>query len=123
MIVAILILSVISVVLVGVIPSAMMGMKSAENRAVASVVASGVLERLREGDFDVIESGDAASVTSNGTLFHVSVEVGPVTFEDRVWSAEKAKDVQVHVMWKDRTTWRREADVQLFTARSIVVRE
>lgn len=48
-VVAILILSTLSVVMVGVIPATMFGMKTAENRTVAATLARQALEDLKRG--------------------------------------------------------------------------
>lgn len=120
MVIAILILSTLSVILVGVIPSAMFGMKSAENRAQAAGIARDVIEKMRVRDFASLASTTEDSKTSNGTEYHVSIEVTTAVVEGVSWSEENARDVRVTVMWKDRTGWKRNEDVQTYTARTIL---
>lgn len=120
MVISILILSTLSVILVGVIPSAMFGMKTAENRAQAAGIARDVIEQLRLRDFDALASTPEETHTSNGTDYHVSVEVGPAVVEGVTWSEATARDIRVTVMWRDRTSWKRQEDVQTYTARTIL---
>lgn len=120
MVVAILILSTLSVILVGVVPSAMFGMRSAENRAQAASIARDTIEEMRGLDFDKVVSGNAPSRTSNGTVYHVNVEVGAASIGDVRCSEATARDVRVTVVWKDRTGWKRAEDVQTFTARTVL---
>lgn len=120
MVISILILSILSVILVGVIPSAMFGMKSAENRAQAAGIARDVIETMRVRDFATLASTTEDAKTSNGTEYHVSVDVGPAVVEGVTWNEETARDVRVTVMWKDRTGWKRREDVQTYTARTIL---
>jgi uncharacterized protein (TIGR02598 family) len=111
--ISVLILAVLSVVLVGVIPSAMIGMKKAENRAKAACLARGALEILRKEGFDNIKPGvDVSTVlrdqakadtqTWTHTDFTIAVASGPVYMGGRLLSDKKAKDVNVTVSWKDK---------------------
>lgn len=101
--VAVLVLAAMSVVLVGVIPSTIFGMKSAENRALAACLAREALEGMRQGDFEALASADVRTVVSNGTEFRVRVEVGPaVDSGGSPMDDERARSIQVVVSWDER---------------------
>lgn len=119
LIVSILILASLSVILVGVIPSAIFGTKSAENRAQAACIAHEAMERLRTRAFDTLASSDQEPRTSNGTVFNVRLEVGPVVQPPATWNEARAKDVRVIVTWRDRVGWKSDADNQTYAARTI----
>lgn len=113
--IAVLILSALSVIIIGAIPSAMFAMKKAETRAKAAALGSQTLEYLKKLDFDKITTGmDVTSVVQlqkaadsdrrmlNKTEFSIKVITAQVFAGSLAIPPEKAKDVKVVVTWKDR---------------------
>jgi|GEM_PF-1876304 len=113
--IAIMILSVLSVIIIGAIPSAMFAMKKAENRAKAAAIGRQALDYLRRADFDKIETGmDMTSVVQfqksadsdermiNRTDYSISVVVARAMSGSIAIPADRVKDVKVIVTWKDR---------------------
>ncbi|MCA9795949.1 MAG: type II secretion system protein [Candidatus Eremiobacteraeota bacterium] len=99
--VSLIILSTLSVVLVGVIPATVSGLKDAGRRADAAVIAQGTLELLKRDGFDLLPEGAITTISQNGTTYDVSVELGQATTSDGTPIPETvAKDVRVIVQWK-----------------------
>jgi len=113
--IAVLILSALSVIIIGAIPSAMFAMKKAETRAKAAALGSQTLEYLKKLDFDKITTGmDVTSITQlqkaadgdkrmlNKTEFSIKVVTAQAFSGSLAIPPEKAKDVKIVVTWKDR---------------------
>lgn len=129
LLISILILSTLSVILVGVIPSAMFGMKKAENKARASILARETLEYIKRCGFRNIKTDmDISPVIDYqhkaderswySTDFTIKVTVGNAfTQEGKIMDQTKTKDVQVTVTWKEKNK------ICDFTARTIFYKE
>ncbi len=103
--ISIMVLSTLSVLLVGVIPASVIGLKAASQRAQAGLLARQVLEDARRDGFDrlgpVGTTRTFPTVDQNGTQYelHYSVEeardsAGVGLLEDQ------ARTVQVRVIWR-----------------------
>jgi len=126
--IALLILSVLSVLMVGAIPSAMVAMKKAENRTRAAMLASSTMEYLRKVKFDEIKTGmditpltqyHARSDAGQGaaTDFQIQVEAGTAFNGTTPLSDKKAREVKVTVHWKDKQ------GESIYATRTILFRE
>lgn len=98
MVIAILILSVVSVVLVGVMPACIIGLHGAENRAAAAALGRQVLEETRSQGFSRIASQPRTEMLSNRQPYDVEVRVGPLGSLDPAL----AKQIEIVVTWHDR---------------------
>lgn len=103
---AFVVLSVISVVLIGVVPSTVMGLKAASQRASAALLAQTELEELRRSGFGSV----AATVepypraTVERTEFVYRIEVGQALLSSgEAMDPDVAKTVTVVVEWQSRT--------------------
>lgn len=100
--VALLILSLLSVVLVGVVPSTLFGLKSAENRARATCMARDLLDGMYSA------GGDEGATTLpkrtvNGTEYTIDVTVGPVTdVPGPALDSATIQRVSINVSWVER---------------------
>ncbi|MHC9542477.1 MAG: prepilin-type N-terminal cleavage/methylation domain-containing protein [Vulcanimicrobiota bacterium] len=113
--IALLILSILSVIITGAIPSAMFAMKKAETRAKAAAIGRQTLDYLRRVDFDKIDTGmDVTSVVQfqkqadsdermlNKTDYSINVVVAQAVSGSVAIPLDRAKDVKVVVTWKDK---------------------
>lgn len=101
-VIATLILASLSVILVGVIPSTLFGMKTAENRAKAACLGREALEGARRTGFTRVASGALNPQVSNGTQYDMALFVAPLA--DAVGNpldAQRIKRVEVQVSWKE----------------------
>ncbi|HXE71640.1 MAG TPA: prepilin-type N-terminal cleavage/methylation domain-containing protein [Candidatus Nitrosotenuis sp.] len=102
MVVAVLILSSLSVILVGVIPATVIGLRSAGNRAVAAGLARQTLEGLKRGGFGRLASAEYPPTRVNGRDYAVQVQVGPARAGDGTLLPEdRAREVVVTVTWHE----------------------
>ncbi|MBI3929707.1 MAG: hypothetical protein HY319_29475 [Armatimonadetes bacterium] len=114
-----MILSVVSVILVGVIPSTIIGLKGAGQRAFAAVLAQETLERLKRDGFANIQDSTEPFpvVVANGTRFTVQVITSEaVAFDGTAMPMDEALAVEVLV------TWTSKSGAQRHQARQIVFR-
>jgi len=95
-----MILSVLSVLLVGVIPAAVFGLKAAGQRLFAANWARAEIEKMRVAGFDHLANHQLPKVTNNGTDFTAKVEV--LTAKDSAGAdldPTRAREVRVLVEW------------------------
>lgn len=98
-----LILAALSVILVGAIPSAVFGMKAAENRVQAAALAREALEGARKAGFTAAASKDLGSTASNGTDFTLRQVVdAAVTESGALMDGTRVKRVRIRVTWSER---------------------
>lgn len=104
LVVAVLLLSTLSVVLVGVIPAAVLGVRSAGSRATAATLARQTLEDLRRGGLGRVQAADLPNVQVNGVVYTRRVEVAPArAFEDGTFlETDEAREVRCVITWVDR---------------------
>ncbi len=103
--VAFLILAFVSVMLVGVIPATILGLRAATERSTASLLAEAELEQLRRSGFGRLAASLEPFPTVNklGTEYTVQVELGPsVMSNGHFMDEEVAKTVRVIVSWPSR---------------------
>lgn len=102
MVIAIMLLSVLSVVMVGIIPSAVFGVYSASKRATASNIAQDVIEAARHQSPSSLEDY-RFDTNQNNTDYLVRVSFGSATdSEGKPLDTELARTVRVHISWNDR---------------------
>lgn len=105
--VALLILSLLSVVLVGVVPSTVFGMKSAENRARATCMARDLLDGIYATGGEEGET-TLPPRTVNGTTYGVTVAVRPVRdVPGPVLDSTRIQHVSITVTWVERRATKR----------------
>lgn len=105
LLIAILILSTLSVLLVGVIPASVIGLKAAGQRANASILARQLLEEMQRDGFDALGAAGSSRVlpvqTVNGTEYRLTVR-----FEEARDSSgspmepDLSRLVEVEVKWR-----------------------
>lgn len=96
-----MILSVLSVLLIGVIPASVFGQKAAGQRLFAADWARAEVERMRVAGFDHLENHALTPVTNNGTDFRAKVELA--TAKDSSGAdldPGRAREVRITVEWK-----------------------
>jgi len=103
--ISIMVLSTLSVLLVGVIPASVIGLKAASQRAQAGMLARQVLEDARRDGFDHLGSVGSVrtlpQVAQNGAEFNVSVSVEQARDSSGVTlDADEARTVRVRVVWR-----------------------
>ncbi|MEW6277034.1 MAG: type II secretion system protein [Candidatus Eremiobacterota bacterium] len=104
LIVAMLILSVMSVVLVGVIPASITGIRSAGERATAAMLARSELEKARQRGLSQLTSGPLPSVRVNRVEYTLQLTVQDAVGSDgQPLPPKLARDLMVTVRWKSRT--------------------
>lgn len=103
---AFVVLSAVSVVLIGVVPSTIIGLRGASQRANAALIAQTQLEELRRSGFGSL----AASVepypqaTMERMIYNYRVEIAPALLSSgEAMSLEVAKQVGVVVTWTSKT--------------------
>lgn len=114
-----MILSVLSVLLVGVIPASVFGQKAAGQRLFAANWARAEVERMRVAGFDHLKDHELTPVTNNGTDFRAQVKVANA--KDSTGSEldpSRAREVRITVEWKAAG-----GDVRSYTSRSTLVRQ
>jgi Tfp pilus assembly protein PilV len=103
--VALMLLSVISLVLTGLIPATITGMHKASQRTNASMLAENELALIRQSGFGNLEptSPPYQAQPVAGTDYFVKVLVTPATMSDgSTMDQDVAKLVSVEVTWEDR---------------------
>jgi len=96
-----MILSLLSVILVGVIPSTIMGSKASGQRAVAASLVRAEIEKIRLGGIGQLRAAQLPGVKSNGTEFTLEVEVTDATDSSgNRLDPDKAKKGVVICRWK-----------------------
>ena len=96
-----MILSVLSVLLVGVIPASVFGLKAAGQRLFAANWARAEIERMRVAGFDHLSDHKLPKVTNNGTDFVGKVEISQAKDSSGAsLDPARARQVQVTVEWK-----------------------
>ena len=98
--ISVMILAVLSVLLVGVIPASVIGLKEAGQRATAAEIARTFLEQARRDGYGVVAPKTSQPLSANGTEFTTQVEVGPATASTGLMDATRATEVKVTVRWK-----------------------
>ncbi len=119
LLISLMILSVLSVLLVGVIPASVFGLKAAGQRLFAANWARAELERMRVAGFDHLASHDLPKVTNNGTDFVGKVQVSNA--KDSSGSdldPLRAREVRILVEWKASG-----GGVRSYTSRSNLVKQ
>lgn len=103
--ISIMVLSTLSVLLVGVIPASVIGLKAASQRAQAALLARQVLEDARRDGFDrlgaVGSSRTLPPLAQNGAEFALFVSVERARDSSGVLLDEaQAKTLRVRVVWR-----------------------
>ena len=114
---AFLVLSVLSVVLIGVIPSTIVGLKGASQRANAALLAQTQLEELRRTGFSsVVPSVEPfPTATMERTDYTYRVEV-----ESALLSTGEAMKLDVAKLVKITVAWQSKTGSQIYTANSVM---
>ena len=116
---AFVVLSVISVVLLGIVPSTIVGLKGATQRASAALIAQTQLEELRRAGFGALAAtAEPYPVTVvERTEYTHRVELSPARLSSGELMLEDiARQVSVIVQWKSKT------GPQTFTANAVMFR-
>ena len=101
--ISVMILSVLAVMLVGVIPSTVLGLRAAGQRMCASELARGHLERLRQQGIDQLHDEVLAPQMINGSEYSGEIQVGPATASNgQPLDPDRTRLVTVIVRWKGR---------------------
>ncbi len=101
LLISLMILSVLSVLLVGVIPASVFGQKAAGQRLFAANWARAEVERMRVAGFDHLENHALTPVTNNGTDFRGKVELATVKdSEGADLDPTRAREVRITVEWE-----------------------
>lgn len=103
---AFVVLSALSVVLIGVVPSTIIGLKGASQRANAALIAQSQLEELRRSGFGALSPSvePYPQTTMERTVYTHRVEVSPARLSTgELMAAEVAKQVGVVVTWESKT--------------------
>ncbi len=103
---AFVVLSVISVVLIGVVPSTIVGLQGASQRANAALLAQTQLEELRRAGFgSIVPSVEPyPTATMERTDYTYRVEVAPAALSSgEPMKLDIAKLVTVTVQWESKT--------------------
>lgn len=99
MLISIIILATLSVLLVGVIPASVIGLRAAGQRAQASSLARQTLEGVYRDGFGLVGAvgsvRDYPSLVANGTEYTVQLKVLTAGLDDAL-----ARNVQVTVRWR-----------------------
>ena len=104
LLVSLLILSSLAVVMVGVIPTTVIGVHAASERATAATLAREVLENLRRQGPQQIYDMEPPPATVNRCLYRLKVETAPVPGPDGVdLPLDRVRQVTVTVAWESRT--------------------
>jgi uncharacterized protein (TIGR02598 family) len=116
---SLLILAVLSVLLVGVIPASVLGLRAAGQRVTAAQLARNEIEALRRGNLASLTDHALPEVTSNGTDYHGDVVIQPAQDADgNVMDARRARSILVTVRWRGRN-----GRPNAYECRSTVVRQ
>ena len=117
--ISVMILSVLAVLLVGVIPSTVLGLRAAGQRVCASELARGHLERLRQKGLDQLRNEVLPPQMINGSEYSGEIQVVPATASNgQPLDPDRAQLVTVIVRWKGRG-----GNALEYRARSILVRQ
>lgn len=103
--VAFLILAFVSVLLVGVVPATILGLRAATERSTACLLAEAELEQLRRSGFGQLQASSEPfpTISKLGTEYTVQVELGPAVMSNGLSMEEEvAKTVRVTVTWNSR---------------------
>jgi type II secretory pathway pseudopilin PulG len=114
---AFVVLSVISVVLLGVVPSTIVGLKGATQRASAALIAQTQLEELRRAGFGTLAatSQPYPLTVVERTEYTHRVELAPARLSTGdLMSEEVARQVSVIVEWQSKT------GAQTYTANAVM---
>ncbi len=99
--ISVMILSVLSVLLVGVIPASVLGLKAAGQRLFAAQWARDEVEKMRISGFDHLSNRDLPMVVHNGTEFVGKVEVRNARdSHGNPMEANRAREIEVRIEWK-----------------------
>lgn len=93
--ISIVILAFLSVLLVGIIPATILGLRSASDRATATLLVQGALEEVRKEPFDTVTS-QFSTRTLNGRTYNIQATVGAAAGLD----VSQAKRVSIEVRWE-----------------------
>lgn len=125
--VSLLILSVLAVLMVGVIPASIFGVRNAEERAAASVLSRDLIEELRATGFSHLNlqaQTYAPSQTREGIEYFLIYAVSdpglprdPADKEDDGTPRLTAKQIDVEVRWKSRQGAKRLQASEVITRR------
>ena len=100
LLISLMILSVLSVLLVGVIPATVNGMRGAMQRTYASSMARQVLEETLRDGFDHLQNRTITKIFINGTEFEGEVQVIDATAPDgSAMDKTLARQVHVTIRW------------------------
>ena len=101
-----MLLSLVAVLMVGVMPSSIIGLRHADQRATANMLARDTIERLRKRNFDDLVSGTVGDVNApDGIVYSVAYMVDTVNPLDPTMSPPQptAKKLEVTVTWYYRS--------------------
>lgn len=118
--VALLLLSVVSLVLTGVVPATITGMRKASQRANATMLAQSKMDELMSIGFGLIEASvePPPVVPVAGTDYTVRINVQPALLSDGTpMDEDECKLVTVEVTWLDRNDPKRVYQRQVFFKR------
>ncbi len=106
LLISILILAILSVLMVGVLPSAIFGLRAAQQQLAAASLARGAMEELRQRGFGSLKTEDLGIRTLDQLDYHLTCQVvnQPLTVAPPPGApaAPWVKDVTVEVSWKGR---------------------
>ena len=98
--ISIVILAFLSVLMVGIIPATILGLRSASERATAALLVQAALEDVRKQPFDTLSS-HSSTRTLNGRTYQVQAVVGAATGSNgNALEASQAKKVSIEVRWQ-----------------------
>lgn len=117
--IALLILAILSVLLVGVIPASVFGLRAAGQRVTAAQIARNEVEKMRRDGLDRLTDHLLTATNVNGTFFFGTVMVGQARdSEGNLLDTRKAREVVIEVRWKGRG-----GHDNLYQCRSTLVRQ
>lgn len=100
---SLLLLSIVSITLVGVVPATMSGTRMAADRVQASIIAQQTLETLGAGNLTDIRDGPLPDVETTRGAFGRGVSTFAITTaQGTAIDRADALGVQVTVSWRDR---------------------
>ncbi len=116
LVISVLILSMVSVVLLGVIPATIFGLRAAGHRDQAAALARETLEDLRAQGFEKLSDRTLPPREVNRTIYEQQVLITPATASDGT-VMDLARMVEVQVRWRER------GEVRLHVTRATAFRD
>lgn len=106
LLISILILAILSVLMVGVLPSAIFGLRAAQQQLAAASLARGAMEELRQQGFGALKTADLGLRTVDRLDYHLTCEVTDLPLAvappPGAPPAPWVRDVTVTVTWDSR---------------------